>query len=43
MINSTHISEPRFCNFYIIDLVSVLADLNRKDMKIKVEIDFVTA
>ena len=31
------------CNFYIIDLVSVLADLNRKGMKIKVEIDFVTA
>ena len=31
------------CNFYIVDLVSVLADLNRKDMKIKEEIDFVTA
>ena len=31
------------CNFYINDLVSVLADLNHKDMKIKVEIDFVTA
>ena len=31
------------CNFHIIDLVSVLVDLNRKDTKIKVEIDFVTA
>ena len=27
----------------MVDLVSVLADLNRKDMKIKVEIYFVTA
>ena len=31
------------CNFHIIDLASVLVDLNIKDTKIKVEIDFVTA
>ena len=31
------------CNFYIVDLVSALTDLNRKDMKIRKEIDFVTA